>query len=230
MSGKQTIEERGDGRTVQLKGVRLSYADSLKDKKPTTKDGSGKLKHTVNIILDPNSKYFEENKKKCIAALEAAGDQFKKKPGLFRTLMEDEPKRCCFRKGDRMKNADGVVREHYKGTYWIAGAGPKAGENRPTIKGRDKRIIGYDEILDVCYGGVFADVVVSFYGTDKGGSDGIFDSVEVIRSHERGERFNEGGGVHVDDDDFDDLDDDLDDDGEFLGSGGPSSSSDDIDL
>jgi len=218
MAPKQSIEERSDGRTVQLKGVRLSYCDSLKDKKPTTKDGSGKLKHTVNVILDPASPNFEENKKKCVAALEAAGEQFKKKPGLFRQLMEDEWKRCSFRKGDRMKNGEGVVREHYKGGYWIGGAGPKAGENRPVIKGRDKRIIGYDQILDVCYGGVFADVVISFYGTDKGGSDGIFNSIEVIRSYERGERFAEGGGVHVDDDDFDDLDDDED----FLGSGSSS--------
>lgn len=223
MAPKQSIEERGDGRTVQLKGVRLSFADSLKDKKHTTKDQSGKMKHTVNIILDPASPNYEENKRKCVAALEAAGEQFRKKPGLFKTLMEDEYKRCCFRKGERMKNSDGEVRPQYKGTYWIAGAGPKAGDNRPVIKGRDKRIIGYDEILDVCYGGVFADVVISFYGTDKGGSDGIFNSVEVIRSYERGERFAESGGVHVDDDDFDDLDDDED----FLGGG---SSGGDIDL
>lgn len=219
---KQSVEERGDGRSVLLKGVRLSFTDSLKDKKPTTKDGTGKLKHTCNVILQPDSKYFEENKAKMVSALEAAGVAFNGKKDLFRRIMEDEPKRCCFRKGERMKDGDGKVRPHYAGSYWIAGAGPKAGDNRPVIKGRDKRIIGYDEILDVCYGGVIADVVVSVYGTDKGGSDGIFNSIEVIRSHERGERFAEGGGVHVDDDDFDDLEDDED----FLGGG--SSEVDDL--
>lgn len=221
-----SIEQRSDGRTVQLKRVRLSYCDSLKDKKPTTKDGSGKLKHTCNVILDPKDpigkKYFEENKTKLQNALRAAGDAFKKKPDLYKTLMEDEWKRCCFRKGEKMKNADGEVREHYKGTYFIACAGPKAGDKRPVIKRKDKSVVGYDDILDVCYGGVYADVVISFYGTDKGGSDGIFNSIEVIRSWEAGDRFPEGGGVHVDDDDFDDDDDD------FAGAGNGSDDDDDI--
>jgi hypothetical protein len=221
-----TIEERSDGRTVQLKRVRLSYCDSLKDKKPTTKDGTGKPKHTLNLILDPNDpvgkKYFEENKQKAVAGLKAAGEAFKKKPDLFKTLMEDEWKRCCFRKGEKMKNGDGVVREHYKGTYWIAGAGPKAGDKRPTIKRKDKSVVAYDDILDVCYGGVYADVVVSFYGTDKGGGDGIFNSIEVVRSWETGDRFPEGGGIHVDDDDFDDDDDDF--------AGASSKGDDDIDF
>lgn len=218
-----TIEERSDGRTVQLKRVRLSFPGSLKDKKSTTKDGSGRPKHTVNIIMDPNDpvgkKYHEENKTKVIAALRAAGEAYKKKPDLYKILMDDEPKRCCLRKGEKMKTADGQVRDHYKGTLWIAGAGPKAGDERPVLKGKDKRIIGYDEINSVFYGGVYADVVVSMYGTDKGGSDGLFNSVEVIRSWEVGDRFPEGGGVHVDDDDFDDDDDD------FVGMGGGSDTS-----
>lgn len=213
-----TIEERGDGRTVQLKRVRLSFPASLKDKKSTTKDGSGKSKHTVNILLHPDdpvgSKYYKENVDKVLGALRAAGDAFKKKPNLYERIMDDEPKRCSWRKGEKMKTADGQVREHYKGGMWIAGAGPKAGDERPVLKGKDKRLIGLDEIPTVFYGGVYADVVVSFYGTDKGGSDGIFNSVEVIRSWEVGDRFPEGGGVHVDDDDFDDDDDD------FAGMGG----------
>lgn len=222
-----SIEERSDGRTVQLKRVRLSFPQSLKDKKSTTKDGSGKPKHTCNIILDPNDpvsgKYYEENKAKIISALKAAGEAFKKKPDLYKILMEDEPKRCFLRKGDKMKNADGQVREHYKGTLWIAGIGPKAGDQRPVLKRKDKSLVSYEQIADLFYGGVYSDVVISAYGTDKGGSDGLFNSIEVIRSWEAGDRYPEGGGVHVEDDDFDDDDDD------FAGAGG-SVSGDDDDL
>ena len=73
-----------------------------------------------------------------------------------------------------------------------------------------------DDILDVMYGGVYADVILSFYGTDKGGR-GVFCTIEAIRSHEEGERM--GGGVVVDADDFDDLEDSdsFDDDDDLMG-------------
>lgn len=219
-----SLEERSDGRTVQLKAVRLSFTNSLKDKKPTTKDGSGRPKHTLNVILERNSPHFEANEAKCVAAMREAGEQFKKKPDLWKSLMDDDHKRLCFKKGERMKTADGDVREHYAGNLWISGAGPKAGDQRPKLLDRKKQPVAYDDILDVFYGGVVADVVISYYATDKGGSDGLFCSVEAIRSHQVGDRFPEGGGINVDEDDFDDLDDD-----DFEAAGGSVSGGDEID-
>jgi hypothetical protein len=71
---------------------------------------------------------------------------------------------------------------------------------------RELRPVAVDDINDVFYNGSYVDVVISFYGTDKGGN-GIFSSIEAIRSWQEGDRM--GGGIQVDDDDFDDLDDEI---------------------
>lgn len=199
------IEEKSDGRTVQLKRVRLSFTDSLKDKKKTSDDPNAKPKHGLNVINEADSPYGEENDKKIMAAIRAAGEKQWKNPDAFKSIAEDSPKRVCFRKGEKFKNKEGKVYAGYEGNTAFSASGPSAGQKRPKLLDRRKREVGEDEILDVFYSGVYADVVVSFFGTDKG-SRGIFASVEAIRSHEEGERM--GGGVYVDADDFDDLEED----------------------
>lgn len=199
------IEEKSDGRTVQLKRVRLSFTDSLKDKKKTSDDPNAKPKHGLNVINEADSPYGEENNKKIMAAIRAAGEKQWKNPDAFKGIAEDSPKRVCFRKGEKFKNKEGKVYAGYEGNTAFSASGPSAGQKRPKLLDRRKREVGEDEILDVFYSGVYADVVVSFFGTDKG-SRGIFASVEAIRSHEEGERM--GGGVYVDADDFDDLEED----------------------
>ena len=197
------VEERGDGRTVQLKRVRLSFTDSLKEASPTI-DG-GVPKHTCNMILEIDSPSFAANKAKVISALKSASDKTWKKEGAWKELWDDDPKRCCFRKGARFKNSEGKVYAGYEGNVAISGAGPSGGKKRPKMLDRHKRPVEADDILDVCYGGTYADVIISFYGTDKGGR-GLFCSIDAIRSHQEGEHIG-GGGITVDADDFDDLDD-----------------------
>lgn len=209
------IEEKSDGRTVQLKRVRLSFTDSLKEKRATVENG--KPKHSVNIILESSSPNYDENRAKVTNALKAACEKAFKNPDAFKSIAEDDPKRVCYRKGERFKNKEGVVYAGYEGNYAISAAGPSGGDRRPKLLDRHRRPVEEGDILDVFYGGTYADVIVSFYGTEKGGR-GIFASVEAVRSHQEGDRM--GGGIYVDADDFDDLEDDG------FDSGSSSSSSD----
>lgn len=214
------IEDKSDGRSVQLKRVRLSFTQRLKTKGKTSAEAE-KETHGLNIILEASSPKFKENYDKCIAALKEAGKQAFKNENAYKDIAEDAPKRVCFRKGDRFKNREGKVYAGYEGNYAFGANGPSGGEKRPKLLDRHKRIVEEKDINDVFYGGCYADVVVSFYGTEKG-SRGIFATIEAIRSHQEGERM--GGGIDVDADDFDDLEDDD----SFVGGG--SSKSDDDDL
>ncbi len=199
-----------DGRTVLLKGVRYSFTDSLKDKKKTSDDPNAIPKHGLNIILEASSPHFEDNKKKCFDAMRAAGEKEWKNPDAFKQIAEDNPKRVCFKKGERFKNGDGQIYAGYEGNWAMSLSGPSAGQKRPILKDRQKRDVTENEILDVFYGGCYGDAYVSFFGTDKG-SRGIFASADLLRSHQTGERM--GGGFVLDESKMaalDDLDDDLD--------------------
>jgi len=197
-----TDKKEKDPRTVQLKGVRLSFTDSLKDKKATVEDG--KPKHALNMILEKASPHFAANKEKIKVALEEAGERQWKNRNKYIAIMEDDPKRVCYRKGERFKNKEGQVYKGYEGNMAIAGGTPGGGQRRPKLYDRRKKYVAENDILEVVYGGSYADVIVSFYGTEKGGL-GIFCTVEAIRSHQEGERM--GGGWVGDANEFDDMED-----------------------
>lgn len=215
-----TEKAKGDGRTVQLKRVRLSFTESLKEKKATVEDG--KPKHSLNIILEKDSPHYAANKAKVEAALGAACLKEFKDDDKWKSIAEDAPKRVCYREGRRFKNKEGKIYVGYEGNMAISLGGPNGGAKRPKLLDRHKRPVEVDDILDVMYGGTYADVFVSFYGTDKGGL-GVFGSCDAIRSHQEGEAM--GGGIYIDADDFDNLEDD--DDG-FEAA--PKPKSDDLDL
>lgn len=229
------IEDKSDGRTVQLKRVRLSFTKRLKTKGKTS-DEATKETHGCNVILDASQPTHAANVEKMEAALKAAGKQAFKNENAYKDIAEDAPKRVCYRKGEKFKNKEGKVYAGYEGNMAFSASGPSGGEKRPKLLDRRKRalreqatgeqikanlVFEVSEIDDIFYGGCFADVIVSLYGTEKG-SRGMFATIEAIRSHEEGERM--GGGVDVDADDFDDLEDDD----SF--TGGRSSKSDDDDL
>lgn len=210
-------KKKDDGRTVLLKGIRLSFTESLKDKKRTS-DESDKESHGCNLILEGDSKHFEENKAKVMSAIRAACDVQWGKMDKWKDIQEEAPKRICFRKGERFKNQDGEVYQGYAGNFAITAKGPSAGQKRPKLLDRRKRVLDsqfnaskdagrgtftYDDIEEIFYSGSYADAFVSFYGTDKG-SAGVFASIELIRSHQEGERI--GGGANVDEDLLDDID------------------------
>lgn len=201
-----------DPRTVQLKSVILSFTDTLLTKKRTSDDPNAKEKHGCNVIITPvladgsPNPHYEANKAKCATAVKASGERQWKNENAYQTILEDDPKRLCYRKGESFKNKETrEVYKGYEGNMAISGGTPGASQKRPKLFDRRKRPVAEADILDVMYGGTYADVIISFYGTDKGGSRGIFSTIEAIRSHEEGQRM--GGGVHVDADDFDNLPD-----------------------
>jgi hypothetical protein len=214
------IEEKSDGRTVQLKRVRLSFTRRLKTATKTSTD-SEKETYGCNVVLEKDSPNFDENHAKVMSAIKAAGKLAFKNEDAYVTIAEDAPKRVCYRDGTKWKNKEHKVYAGYENAKAFSGAGPSGGLKRPKLYDRRKRRLesqlSHDEkvrgvpsfpdtdIDDLFYSGVYADVIVSFYGTDKG-SRGIFCTIDAIRSHQEGDRI--GGGVHVDDDDFDDLEDD----------------------
>lgn len=217
-----------DGRTVTLKHVRLSFTDSLKVKKKTSDDPNAKEKHSMNVILEKGDPNFAENAAKVMSAIRAACEKEWKKPDAWKDIAEEAPKRICFRKGERFKNKEGKPYAGYEGNYGLTGSGPKGGQNRPKLYDRRKRAVEVDDIDTVFYGGCYGDVIVSFFGTEKG-SRGVFCSFEAVRSLEEGEAM--GGGIYVDADDFDDVeDDDSFDDGPKTGSTSDLVAADDDDL
>jgi hypothetical protein len=227
----RVMDKDPTGRTIIITGGRLSFGESLKEKqKPKKADDDAKAVHSCNIILESDHKDFKSNQAAVIAACKAAAREFKKPETWWKDLFDDDPKQICFRQGRRFKNSDtGEIYAGYEGNLVIVGKGPRGGENRPKLKDRRKRDVEEKDILDVCYNGTYGDFIVSFYATDKGGTQRITCSVEAIRSHEEGERMG-GGGITVDDDDFDDLpDDDSFGDDEFGGERGGGSVVDDAD-
>jgi hypothetical protein len=197
-------EEKGDGRTVQLRHVRLVFTDRLKTAKKTS-DESLKETYGCSVILDASSPHFEANKAKVMSAIRLAGEKAWKNPEAFAAIAEDAPKRVCYRDGSKFKNKEGKIYAGFEGNKAFSANGPEGGLKRPKkMLDRYKREVEVKDMDDVFYGGVYADAFVSFYGTDKG-SRGIFATIEALRSHQIGDRL--GGGVDIDTDDFDDMPD-----------------------
>lgn len=196
-----------DPRTVTLKKVRLSFTDGIYEKQATNPEEPDKKKHNFNVILEktgPGATYFDENHAKVIAAMEAAGLKQWKKADMHVSIAEDNPKRVTYKDGKRFKNKEGKIYTGYEGNMAFSATGPSGGQKRPILRDKYKREVAEKDIQDVFYGGTYADVIVSFYGTDKG-SAGIFATAELVRSHQEGERM--GGGFVLSDDDLDELDD-----------------------
>ncbi|MER9833378.1 DUF2815 family protein [Mesorhizobium sp. M0145] len=192
-----------------MTNVRTSFAESLHTASlpKKNKDPNAKPKHGANFILEktgPHADQFESNKAACISAMKAAGREFKRPEDWWKTLWDDKPDNLSFKKGDRFKNDAGEIYKGYEGNIVVSAKGPGGGLKRPQMRDRNKRIIEVSEILDVVYNGTYSDVIVSFYGTENGGTPRITCSVEAIRSRQVGDRLG-GGGIYVDDDDFDTL-------------------------
>lgn len=205
---RKTIEERGDGRAVQLKNVRLAFMNSLYEKKATVKDGVPK--YNFNAINVKEKTEFEANHAKIISALEAASEKQWKDKDRWKRIAESDPKRVCYRKGERFANQEtGLPYAGFEGNYGLSVGCPGKGQKRPKkLLDRLKRPVEEKDILDVFYSGSFGDVVVEFYGTNEGGP-GIFCTCNAIRSRQEGDNLG-GGGVPVEDDDFDTLEDEDD--------------------
>src|SRR3569623_1507729 len=108
-------------------------------------------------------------------------------------IAEENPTRVCFKRGERFKNKQtGVVYAGYEGNWAMSLSGPSAGQKRPKMLDRLKREVPEKDILAVNYGGCYADVYVSFFGTRKG-SNGIFASDDFLGGNPAPRRLNRAG-------------------------------------
>jgi len=225
-------------RIATLKRVRLSFTDSLHTAKATVKDGA--KKHGCNILIEPGQPETDANNAAVMKAIRASGEQQWGNEEKFKVIAEDKPDRVAFRKGERFKNQESQeVYKGYEGAMVIPGYGPGGSKSpkRPLLMDRRKKWIwnphngaeNVDRIPDVFYSGVYADVKVEFYpitGKDNGG-DGIFATIQVIRSREEGDRM--AGGYNFTEKDMSDFDDLPEGDAfEGTASGGAAASGDDF--
>lgn len=207
MAGK-VMERDKTGRTVQITNVRLSFGESLQEAAfPKKRLPDSRATHSANFILEKSHPDYESNRVACVAALEAAAREFGRKPEWWKTLWEDSWKEIALRKGDRFKDKDDNIYKGYEDTVVVVAKGPKGGMNRPKIIDRRKQDVPVEKINEVCYNGSYCDAIISWYGTDNGGTARLTCSVEFIRCREEGERLG-GGGIYVDANDFDDIEDD----------------------
>lgn len=180
-----------DPTEVYLKGLRLSYPH-LTEKQKANEDA--KPKYSAAFLIDPTTKVGKANMKKIEAAIEAAEEKKWKKTGF-----KYKEGRICFFDGNEATDDEGNVKGGYA-DMWVI----KASNERPVdLRHRNKTRVDFDD--SPFYGGCYVEAILRLYGTDNGGSKGIFASLELVRFVENGEPF---GAPPVDDSILDDLDDD----------------------
>jgi hypothetical protein len=190
------MAQEKDPRQVYLKGVRLSYPHLLEKQKANE---DAEPKYSCAFIIDPTTKDGKRNIRLIEKALDEACQQEFKKPFAKMKFKDD---RVCYFSGDDVFDANGDPKDGYEGMMIIKASNKR----RVDLRNRDKSPIDPED--SPFYGGCFGEAILRLYGTKKGGSPGLFASLELVRFVEHGESF---GAPPVDDSILDDLDDDEDD-------------------
>lgn len=187
---------------VYIKQVRLSYPH-LFEKQKAAEDA--KPKYSAAFLIDPTTKIGKQNITKIKAAIEAAEEKKWKKTGF-----KYREGRCCFFDGNDNVDDEGNVKPGYEDMMVI-----KASNERPVdLRHRNKSKVDWDDERDTFYGGCYVEAILRLFGTENGGSKGVFATLELVRFHSKGDPF---GAPPVDDsilDDLDDLDDEDEDEDE----------------
>lgn len=189
---------------VYLKNVRLSYPH-LFEKQKANEDA--KPKYSAAFLIDPTTAVGKQNIAKIKKAIAEAEEKKWKKTGF-----KYKQDRICFYDGNENVNDEGEVRPGYEDMMVI-----KASNERPVdLRHRNKSKVDWDSERDTFYGGCYVEAVLRLYGTDNGGSKGLFASLELVRYYAKGDPF---GAPPVDDSILDDLEDDeeFEDDDDVLG-------------
>lgn len=193
-------DKQADLRRVTLKNVRLSFASALAEKQRSHPDGP--LKFGCNFINESSQPEFAANDRAIKRAIEAAEIKEFGADGvgkIARTV--DDPKRLAYRPGEKFKNTEGEIYGGYAGNFGLT---VKA-DRRPNLWDRHKRDVEVEDIPDVFQAGFYCDAIVSFYCTSKKeqGGNGLFASVEAVRSRQTGEPFGASNNTKADDFDED---------------------------
>lgn len=186
---------------VYLKEVRLSYPHLIEKQKANE---DAEPKYSCAFIIDPSTKDGKRNIKLIEKALDEACMKEWKKPFSKMRFKED---RCCYFSGDDVFDSDGNPKIGYEGMMIIKASN----KNRVDLRHRDKSVVEPDD--SPFFGGCYGEAIIRLYGTPKGGSNGLFASLELVRYVRKGEAF---GAGPVDDSILDDLDDDEDEDEDDL--------------
>lgn len=188
-----------DPREVYLKDVRFSYPHLIEKQKANE---DAEPKYSSAFIIDPNTKTGKRNIRLIEAALEKACQEEFKKPF---DKMKFKEGRLCYFSGDDVFDQNGEPKAGYEGMMIIKASN----KGRVDLRNRDKSVVDPEE--SPFYGGCYGQAIIRLYGTKKGGSPGLFASLELCRWTHHGEPF---GSPPVDDSVLDDLDDEDDEDDE----------------
>lgn len=207
---------------IMLKGVRLSFADTLYESEkgdniPKQGKNAGKQpwRNSINLLLaDKNSELGEQQKKACMKAMKDAKDATW--PG------DDQPKI----KGDKLALRDGDEEnwDGYADRYFVSAGNTVYTAMEADRPKRPYRVIGPKKVKDpdtgnlrfpdvregepnAPYSGCYVNAKIRFWGMDNEHGKRINASIEAIQFAKHGEAF--GGGVRTNvDDEFDEEDDD----------------------
>jgi len=182
-------------RRVYLKNVRLSYPHLHKRQK-ANEDADPKF--SASFLIDPTTKDGKANIKQIEAAIVAA----KEKEGWGDKIKIKE-NRCCFFDGNDNTDDEGTVKAGYEDMMVIKASNA---ENFRLVA-RNRKDVDPDN--SPFYGGCMVECFLNLFGTKKGGSPGVFASLDGVRFMDDGEPF---GKTQIGDDEWDDDDDDDDDD------------------
>lgn len=181
--------------------VRASYAH-LFEPKASGKDGKGKLKYSVSLLIPKSDVETLEKVKKAIAAAEAQGmAQGGKWNGKKPKTYKDAPLRDGDDLDDEPKN------EAYKGHFYINAKS----DSKPGIVGLEKDENGkYKELNDPLqvYSGCYIRASVNAYPFDVDGNKGIAWGLNNVQKVRDGVPL--GGGRSSAEDDFEEMDLDTD--------------------
>lgn len=184
-----------DPRQVYLKGVRLSYPH-LHERQKASEDAEPKF--SASFLIDPSTKQGKANIKLIEAAIEEARVAAK-----FSDKVKFKPGRMCFFDGDENTDDEGEVKAGYEGMMVIKAS------NKDPVRLFTRKKGEVDRDNSPFYGGCEVECRLGLFGTTKGGSPGIFASLDGVRFWDDGEPF---GKAQINDDDWDDDEDDDDDD------------------
>jgi len=183
-----------DPRRVYLKNVRLSYPH-LHERQKANEDAIPKF--SAAFIIDPET----AEGKKALADIKRAVAEARKAAGVP-DKVKIKADRLCYFKGNDATDDEGNIKDGYEDMIII-----KASNKDPfRLLTRKKKEV--DAENSPFYGGCYVEGMIGLYATKKGGSWGIFASLDGVRFWDDGDPF---GKAPISDDEWDDDDEDDDD-------------------
>lgn len=188
-----------DPRRVYLKNVRLSYPH-LHQRQKANEDAEPKF--SASFLIDPTTAEGKANIKKIKKAIEAAKEQ-----AGFTEKTKFKDGRMCFFDGNENTDDEGEIKPGYEDMMVIKAS------NKDVVQLFTRARKAVDPDNSPFYAGCYVEAKIGLFGTKKGGSPGIFASLDGVRFWDDGEAFGKAaiGEDDWDEDDEDDMDEDEDD-------------------